>query len=238
MKIFNLCALLILFLHACTTQEVDKTTVKGTALSKNSINPKNDSNSFDTSGRLYYTILEQILATETMPQTTSNAILEVEAVGYLKEDFIEQLPSNYSSPSASSIDSIQNNTTHNTAAALASLPLTPLAHESLTQFIDTLLLYRDDEKTFDYIFDYIVAYETGINNSSTLNVIDKKILLTTASISRYAFYFASEHKRKPRDRDWEISWGNIIAGTKGSEYNLVKAVVMSATTAVLHNKAY
>ena len=96
--------------------------------------------------------------------------------------------------------------------------------------------YRDQQAAYEIVYQFIIAYETGIIANGDYDAHDKRIILTTTSITRYAFYFAKTHRRKPRDRDWDISWGNIIGGTEGSSESTAKAITMATVIGVMTNK--
>jgi hypothetical protein len=106
----------------------------------------------------------------------------------------------------------------------------------LNEFLETAMHYREQQQEFDSIYQFIIAYEADIIKSGDFDLHDKQVILTTTSITRYALYFAKKHRRRPRDRDWDISWGNIVGGTEGSSENTAKAIIMSTVIGLITNK--
>src|SRR5690606_29453506 len=84
--------------------------------------------------------------------------------------------------------------------------LTNNAQSDLLDFIEALFENKEDE--FESLYTFITSFETEISTGSQFNNEDKRVILTLCSIARYSVYY--EKKRK--DKDWEISVGNIIAG--------------------------
>lgn len=88
--------------------------------------------------------------------------------------------------------------------------LSDKAKLSLTNFCASLSYYRSQKQDYGAIATFIASYEASILADATFGSKDQKVLLTAASLSRHAFKFAETHKkRKPRDRDWDISVGHI-----------------------------
>jgi len=100
---------------------------------------------------------------------------------------------------------------------------------SLSGFITSLFLLVEEE--YEDIHDFVVSYELSVINNSEFNDEDKRIILTTSSLSRYSFYY--EKKRK--DKDWETSVGNIMAGLSGALENSLTAVNSALVTGIYHN---
>jgi hypothetical protein len=128
----------------------------------------------------------------------------------LNEEYLTLRPATYLSPTAARIDYILSNQQVTALNIISNSSTTANAKLSLSGFLTELMNYSDLQKDYDSIYKLIVDYETAIIESNTLTANDKKIILTTTSVSRYGFYFASKHRRKPRDRDWDISWAILL----------------------------
>jgi hypothetical protein len=197
--------------------------------------PENSKNIYDAAGQLHNDISEAYLSQQKISTTTAGTITQVEDIANVNAEFLLLKPSTYISPSTLRIDNIINNVV-TPSQIIANSSMTAGAKASLTLFLNTLMEYRDQQKDYDFIYQFIIDYEMGIIDNATLSSNDKRVILITTSISRYGFDFARRHRRKPRDRDWEISWGNIVAGTDGADTSDAKAIVMSAVCGIISNK--
>lgn len=243
MKTLTLWTIISILFMSCSAEnepsilEASQTKSMGdSTLRRAGLYPENSANSYDAAGQLYYDISDAYLLHGNISVTTSGTITEVERIANLNEDFVSILPAAYISPTVARIDYILSIEQPTALGIIANSSMTSKAKTSLTSFATTLMLYRDLQKDYDSIYRLIVDYETVIIADNTLTTNDKKIILTTTSVSRYSFYFAAKHRRKPRDRDWEISWGHIVASTDGSEESTACAVVMSAVCGIIINK--
>ena len=243
MKTLTLWTIILTLFASCSTENETSISDDGqtnitsnTVLRKSGLYPENSNNLYDAAGQLYYAISDTYLLQGNVSVTTTGTISQIESIANLNEEYVTLRPATYLSPTAARIDYILSNQQTTALNIIASSSMTANAKLSLSNFLTTLMIYRDLQKEYDLIYRLIVDYETAIIESNTLTANDKKIILTTTSVSRYGFYFASKHRRKPRDRDWDISWGHIIASTDGSEDNTASAIVKSAVCGIITNK--
>jgi hypothetical protein len=209
-------------------------TTKGMTDRITGLYPENSANAFDGAGQLHNDISEAFLAGGYSTASIQGTITTCESLASSNVDYMA-LKEPYTSPDPLRLDYIINNEASSMADIIANSPMTSTAKTSLTTFINTVMSYQAQQKEYDLLYQYIITYETAILADSSLTATDRKIILTTSSISRYAFYFASKHKQKPRDRDWDISIGNIVAGTEGAHEGMSKAIIMSAAVGLTHN---
>lgn len=237
----RICIVASLVLSSCSTENVlDQSAqsyenISAEMLNKNAEQyPKNTANPYDEVGQLSVLILDDYLELEYIPSTTQYVIDQVEAVASVRLEYLELLPSDYASPTSTLIDSLLLITPTKNFNVDPGLSLQ--GKLILTSFLDSVLAYKELEKDEVEIMEFIYNYEAAIVSNSTLNSIDKKILFTTTSITRYGLYFAKRRPRKNKDRDWEISWGNMYAAAVGSKDNLAKAVIVAVTVGILFNE--
>jgi hypothetical protein len=237
MKRISLMILLTIF-TACEPDDASPAYQPRAALPHNQmaradVYPENQANPYDIAGQLHNTITEAYLNSMPVTTTTANTIADVEAIANANPSFLSVKPGSYVSPTAARIDYIAANEVTAASQIISNAALSQKAKLSLSDFIDMLMDYREANMPYETIYQYIIAYETSVANDTLLTIGDKRIMLTTSSISRYAFYL---RKKRPRDRDWDISWGNIVAGIEGVGEDMAKAIVMSAVTGIVHNK--
>lgn len=243
MKTLTLWTIILTLFASCSTEnetsisdDSQTNITSNAALRKTGLYPENSNNIYDTAGQLYYAISDTYLLQGNVSVTTAGTISQVESIANLNEEYLTLRPATYLSPTAARIDYILSNQQVTALNIISNSSMTANAKLSLSSFLTTLMVYRDLQKEYDDIYRLIIDYETTIIANGTLSTNDKKIILTTTSVSRYGFYFASKHRRKPRDRDWEISWGHIIAPTDGSEDSTASAIVKSAVCGIIINK--
>ncbi len=196
--------------------------------------PENPANEYDIAGDLNNTLTEAWLAKDVPVGDVVTVLSEVEALANLNSDFLDLKPTGYVSPTVKQIEYILADEEQSALDIISNSSLSPKARFGLATFIDSLMAFRASLAEYEVIHKYIVGYEDSIINDATLLPNDKRIILTTTSVSRHAIYFAKKKKR-PRDRDWEISWGNIVAPTEGSEDSMANAVIMSVVTGIMLN---
>ncbi len=242
MKTLTLWTIILVLLSSCSNDEdiASAGSVENldtsTNYRKTVISPNNTANAYDYAGQLYYDISNSYLVEENTTGTTSETIAKIETIANKYQEFQAQRPATYASPTASRIDNILSNQQLTAVNIISNSSLSAKAKISLTNFLTSLMLYNNLKADYEDVHQFIVNYEATILNDVLTNSNDKRLILTTASISRYVFYFAKKHKRKPKDRDWEISWGHIVAGFDGSEDNTAKGIIMSSVCSIVDNK--
>lgn len=243
-------ATLILFLisilfAACTVDDVDEQVSKSTDILETSEAqqlrmpgdyPENIANIYDVAGQLYYDLSEEYLDMNYSYTFTSTTIDNVELLANANSEFQLLLHSSYISPSATRIDYILTSPQGDSANIIAGTDMSANAKLSLSTFLNTLMTYSDSKTEYDSIYNFVIAYETSVISDTSFSAKDTKILLTTSSLSRYSFFAASRRRRKPRDRDWEMSWGCITAGIEGSNHSVAEAIVKSMVCDLIVNK--
>ncbi|KGO85891.1 hypothetical protein Q765_13745 [Flavobacterium rivuli WB 3.3-2 = DSM 21788] len=121
----------------------------------------------------------------------------------------------------------------NPSGALGAIGTSPTlsapAATGFSEFMVTLDAAQD--ATFEELYSLIIAYETTVINNPDYSSADKEVILTSTSIARYTIYY----RKKRKDRDWDTSVGNIVAGASGAEENTISAVSMAVVTGISIN---
>ena len=225
-------------LCCCTPDEEVITTIQiGQLQSKVMINyPENKANAFDDAGKLHN---ELCLAYEFSPTsilTIDEAVSATNTLSLSNQQLSSLTPGAYGPISKERLSFIFQNG-QNPWQVIEQSPLSFKGKISLTNFVSVIEHYKALEKPYDEFYNFIISYESSVLQDVTLAYSDKQILLTTASIARYAHYFASLRKKKPpRDKDWDANVGSIIAGTEGSQESIVSAIRMSVAGSLYSNK--
>ncbi len=230
LSLWSVLLIITLFFSSCNEDsliaEADKQDnthllMRGTEL------PDNINNTFDIAGQLHIELTEGYLLTHPKAIPIENTITIVELIANLNPSFLSLRPYGYVLPTANRVEHIINNENE----VINNLSISSSAKLALSHFIENLMLYQKNNTEFSVVYSYIVDYETDVMLNNSYNEMDKRTLLTTSSIARHAMHFKRKRK-KPRDRDWDISWGSIIAGSSGSEESLSQAVFMSTVAGI------
>lgn len=203
---------------------------------KTGLYPENEANPYENAGILLNEITDLYLADTINATTTSGKISQIEGIAFANADFMALNTRYYTSPDSTRVDGIATGGAGAAQQIISNAPLSVKGALSLAGFVDTLFDMKANNKSYDDMYPYIVDYEADVISDIGYTAMDKQIILTTSSIARHALYYSSTKKKRPRDRDWDISWGSIVAGTEGSEESTAKAIVMSAVTGAAINK--
>ena len=243
MQLVVIVALTLISFVSCTAEfptEIQSKSAKEIStemMSRNTPNyPENPENPYDIVGQLSVIILDDYLHLEIGASTTQSVINQVEGLAQLRAKFLELVPNNYNAPPHTTIDSILLIHPSDKIAFAKLSEYSSQAKITLFRIMDSLVVFQELKKEDFIIKDFIINYEAAILSDSTLTPIDKKMLLTTTSIAPDGLFYAKERPRNKRDRDWEISWGNMYAPAVGSKDNQAKALIMAVAVGILYNK--
>lgn len=244
MKSFYLCLFILTFLISCDNNEqgfIVRENDYGLRATPNDITgrgtvyPANDSNVYDIAGQLHFDISESYVVAGDTLGSDQQCITRVESIANNNSEFVLIQDASYTSVEASRINLLLNGEPGTMDTILSASVMTVPAQQSIKTFISTLMLYQSQEKDYEEFYHYIISYETAILADESLDQTDKRYILTCSSIARYGFYFARKQKQKPRDRDWDISIGCLIAGVDGTSQSTSKAVTMSVVAGIINN---
>jgi len=197
--------------------------------------PDNKDNAYDASGKLHNEICEAYLMADYTTDSLAEIIAKVELVSARNSNFISMKPIAYQPPTANQISLILNSADPKATAIIANSEMSTKAKLRLETFMNSPSILAGQYADYEVLYQFIIDYEDTIITDSLLTVTDKRLILTTTSIARHAYYFASKKKKRPRDRDWDINWTGIIAGTEGAGESMAKAITMSVVTAINQN---
>jgi len=180
--------------------------------------PANPGNAYDNAGRMHNQILEAYTYNNPAPLSARVAALEFIALG--DSTFLNLGPS-YASVSTAQLNVITDN---NLNQVLFNSSLSLSSQNSLKALVETILDLEASASSYKPVYDLIVAYESGIIENMALPEAERKIILTTTAIARYAAYY---DKGKSKDKDWRISKGSFASAIYGSQEGIGKGIIMS-----------
>jgi hypothetical protein len=106
---------------------------------------------------------------------------------------------------------------------------------SLTAFITSFELCFHAGYESDDLYEKVIDYETTVLQNSGFTANDKRVILTTTSITRHSSYLARKKPKKNTDPDWTILIGNIVAAVDGAEDGAANAVVAALVAGIAQN---
>jgi hypothetical protein len=231
-KIYVFTALSALLI-SCSTEsdltgtEVTDTTIKGVAL-KAGINPGNSANPYDGAGRAYGEILDNYLDGNYNDTTVGQVYNRIIHVAAANGEFSRLQGSPYIPQDITGISSIIS-AENSLQEILNGSGLSPAAQASLSGFVDDLLLHKDTP--FEDTYEFITGYEAGILANKVFTADDKRVLLTTASVERYA----ADGRKRRKDHDWELLVTGIAGTIEGAATDAPSAVITSLTVGISIN---
>jgi hypothetical protein len=216
----------LLAITACSNEDMADSapsspkTLKSTITVDEGANPANP---FDATGRNYLALHDAYEALPQKPLGNEAIILSFENIalslgvsGEVYDPVVSQ-----------AISAVKNQATTNLNASISNLSISSSAKNHLISILNLLESLKQNDEGYDAVYSDLVEFE-GTILSSALTVKDKQVLLTTLAITRYAIYNTSRKKR--RDRDWELSVGNIMATAYGAVASEPNAVISGAAS--------
>ncbi|MFP5439086.1 MAG: hypothetical protein ACLGH8_15000 [Bacteroidia bacterium] len=218
MKVASL-AIVSLLLFSCTPDTTNET-ITATAYKAAVSEAANLANPYDRAGALRNEILNAVSA--LVPKTVSldQLNIRINSVAEGNAEFNSYKTPSYTPLSVSKLQSLLETDT-TVSQVVFVLPLSPYGKTALTGFLEDLLSISGEE--FETIYDYIVAYEQGVLESTSYTDADKELILTLTSLERYAAYY----RKKPKDKDWDLLITHIAAESEGASQDMATAIFYS-----------
>lgn len=237
MKTFYLCLLMTLVLISCDSNIDDQNTHESRT-SENSVYKTGveyhvtTSNPYDSVGLIHDMIAESYIGgTQSAPRHLFAAKLD--SIAFSNPGFIS-LDGNYIFLDTLSVNAIMLDPELKLQQLLANSSLSNQARLQADSFIDGILNQLSLSKDEVILNNYISGYEATIVNLP--NTQDKEPLLVLSALTRHAIQFAKKPKRKPRDKDWDISVACLVAGMSGSLESPQSAIMNMLYTEILTNE--
>ena len=201
-----------------------------TARMTESLPPANSENVYDYAGKFHNKLLEAYLAGNYQDSTMVQISEQVLAIAASNSDLAlldleMNIPANLEEMEAivHSPETMLNET-------IANSSMTTAAKNSLSSFMDAVLLWENEE--YEVIYQSIISYESVVLTNPQFSSEDKRIILTSSAITRYSLYYNTQ---PPYDEDWETSVGNRVGGVSGAIENPFTAITNALITGIITN---
>lgn len=245
MKTIYSCLLLSIFFSSCTLDEstppVQNNPLKmdiGIGRSTERIGdvlPANSDNPCDTAGKLHDEILMAYFAGENLPTNLWAIADRIKTVAYSLPDYVAITTPLTTDPDLNKVQHILSNPNTCVVDIVSGTGMSPSGKASLHSFITASLILMQDNIDYAVLHDFVCKYETGVLSDIALNEKDKKIILTTSSITRYSVYRQKKRPKKNTDPDWNLMIANIIGGTYGADSDMAEAITTALIAGIAQN---
>lgn len=197
--------------------------------------PENEVNPYDEAGLLYNELFDTYYTNGNLGSTVSQIATQVQTIADANASFnsIKEFP--YHSVSSTRVQYLLEHPTTCVNDVISASSMSTVGKSSLANFVNFFIVFLGTESDCDVIYQKVVAYESAVLLNSLLTETDKRIILTTTSITRHSAYRARKKPKKNTDPDWDIFIGNIIASTEGAEYGSAEAATMALVTGIAQN---
>jgi hypothetical protein len=196
----------------------------------------NGDNPYDDVGKLHNAIVAAYYAGSNQPDSLAAIAIQVKAVS----DAIPAFTS-LSDPFAQNTDvaKVRYILAHPTTCAadiISSSTMSAAGKSNLGDFMTTVVTLMPDDVDYEEFYDFVRAYESSTIADPLLTSDDKRIILITASITRYTVYRAKKKPRKNTDGDWTILIANIVGGIYGADSDIAASITTAITSGIAQNK--
>jgi len=233
----NLLSLVIFtsLLISCTDENIENTEIPESNIFKEKsinagkmitvLNPENTGNPYDIAGKIHNDILDAYLTGNHNCTTIAQVSQKVDSISAMNNDLLNL---ETSSPIPyGDIQEIIDNPQTALEQAISSSPMTSTAKNCLSGFMASMLVWQANE--YSAIHQSIISFEASVISNSQFSNEEKRIILTTSSITRYALYYTKERK----DKDWETSVGNRAGAVQGAVANSCSAIKKSTVAGIM-----
>lgn len=224
MKNLFLGLFVVLVMISCSTDEYGDVVEEVSIVSVQSstlklLGPANDANPYDEVGKKYGIWLSEYYQIHGYSKTIHDLTAQVNYVG-AKLKVHDVLGKSNILITEHGITVSVSNPENTVTSILATGTLSDTAKSSLVIFFVSLI--QNKEAEYSLLYDFIVAYEAGIMDSSNLTSYELETILGITSVTRYALDAEGGHK----DRDWEISVGNkkVASGFHPFQASLISVI--------------
>ncbi|ALM47425.1 hypothetical protein AMR72_00050 [Flavobacterium psychrophilum] len=217
-----ICMLFLVGSVACSTEDSPEDARSGNAALKSTASDDSEAanlaNPFDDRGVAYLQLADYYEALDTKPSGNTAIIDALEAIAVSLNISSQE----YDPEVSQGIHEIKQLSASQPQTVLEGLNISSEGRGHLRAVLNELKALKDQEAGYDAVYNALVNREQSILESS-LVLKDKETLLSTLSILRYSVYSKSRRKRK--DRDWELSVGNVMATSYGAVSSRPNAII-------------
>lgn len=198
--------------------------------------PANPANPYDHVGRLHNELSEAYMEMHPSGASTTFLIGNWNTFASVHPEFSRLRPA-YVLPGAARVDYFRDNPMSSLTAAIAGSPLSAASKASFTTFLLHYFYLVGEDVPYATLHDFVVAYERDVSDDPAVTAPERHLIWSVTSIVRHTYHMRKKKLRtRPRDRDWDISWGNIAAPIQEMENGEASAIAMASLTGLAANE--
>jgi|GEM_PF-1740133 len=238
MKNYFLILLFALLFVSCETTESELTSSETNYLSKKAedLLPLNPTNMYDFVGQVHYDISTSYFADSNLPKTIDSIVSQVNLKASIHPFFDDFLSADYNLVPQSRIAYLVSDSHSAFDSIVDDLPLNATAKNDFRLFVETVLSKVDNDEEYVDIHNYIVHYESTIQDSGELSASEKEYLLTVTSIIRHSVYAKKKRPKKNTDLDWYWLSAKFTGAVEGAQYGKSHAILTALKAGIIENK--
>ncbi|MDD3005729.1 hypothetical protein [Flavobacterium sp.] len=223
---------------SCETTESELISSETNTLSKKSedLLPLNPTNSYDFVGQVHYDISTSYFADSNLPKTIDSIVSQVNLKASIHPFFDDFLSADYNLVPQSRIVYLVSDSHGAFDSIVDDLPLNVTAKNDFRLFVETVLSKVDNDEDYIDIHNYIVHYESTIQDSGELSASEKEYLLTVTSIIRHSVYAKKKRPKKNTDLDWYWLNAKFTGAVEGAQYGKSHAILTALKAGIIENK--
>lgn len=236
-KYYMLIVYALLFI-SCESVESEETKSKNNRSGKLTSDelPINSSNSYEFIGQAYQDILHQYYSDSILPTLNDSIIEKVNWQAKTHFLFKNFELTNYNLIPPNRINHLVFNSNTALDSIISNLSLPSEEKYNFKVFISTVLNKINNELDYVDIYNYVIAYESEIENSNQLSLNEKEYLLTVTSIIRHSVYAKKRRPKKNTDLDWYWLTANFTGAIEGAQFGKNHAILTALKTGIINNK--
>lgn len=229
MKKILLCGVLVSSITLLSSCDSEELTSNHQQQLKKTMSPSTSSdNPFDAIGILYNVLFDAYAASNNRDDTIEGIAVKINELitGYSN---LEPTTITINAGFTDRVEQILNYPEHSLDIIVSEVGLSVRVKAKLNDLIELV----SGVTTNDYpeILVDVISYEKGIITDVSLTPEEKEVLLTVSSIVKYSLYDNGDRK----DKDWDLSVGNIVAAAYGAAHSGQDALLMGLTTKIFQN---
>ena len=228
MKKILLCGVLVSFitlLSSCDSEEL--TSSHQQQLKKTSPSVRSD-NPFDAIGVLHNVLFDAYVASNNRDDTIEGIAVKINELitGYSN---LEPTTIAINAGFTDRVEQILNYPEHSLDIIVSEVGLSVRVKTKLNDLIE--LVSGVTTSGYPETGVDIISYEEDIITDVSLTPEEKEVVLTVSSIVKYSIYDNGDRK----DKDWDLSVGNIVAAAYGAAHSGQDALLMGLTAKIFQN---
>lgn len=238
MKNYLIILFYALLFASCESTETELTRTDASHISKKTqdTTPLNPANTFDYVGQVHYDISNSYFSDSNLPKTIDSIVYQVNLKASIHPFFDDFLSTDYNLVPQSRITYLVSEPHTVFDSIVDDLPLDNTAKNDFRLFVETVLSKVDNDVDYIDIHNYVVLYESTIQDSSQLSASEKEYLLTVTSIIRHSVYAKKKRPKKNTDLDWYWLSAKFTGAVEGAQYGKSHAILTALKAGIIENR--